>query len=194
MEIPADYAQANLMFTGDAVPTGAEITLGLFVGDYAGDPDTSAEDTADAWDASEIETLQGTLIALTQVRVKWGPQSTGPTGEWTGAIAGSSSGAQVTPNVAILVRKLTDQGGRAGTGRMYIPGFKETQMNEGGTLDGAFVTLMNDALTIFRNNLILSNLIPVLLHSAGSPITTPTPITSLSCQGTVATQRRRLRR
>jgi hypothetical protein len=55
--------------------------------------------------------------------------------------------------------------------------------------------LVYDALLgNFYDDLVGNDYLPVVFHSAGSPITTPTPITSFKTDPLAATQRRRLRR
>jgi hypothetical protein len=194
MEIPTGYGQANFRFTGTAVPTGAEITLGIDVSAFSGTPTGAAQELADSWAATNIDAYQGTVIALTSISLKYGPTATGPTGEWTGSLPGVGTGSGVTPNVALLVQKVTALGGRAGRGRLYLPGLAESHFDEGGNVSGTVVTGVTGAFEALRADLESKQLSPVLLHGEGSPITTPTPITEFVASGTGATQRRRLRR
>lgn len=192
MEIPAGFAQANFRFGGTGVPHGAEFTLGLDVDAFSG----TAADAATAAGGAALGYLLGplcTTVTLTEVLVKFGPTDTGPSGVYPAAGVGGNSNAQAPPNVAYLVRKQTALGGRAGRGRFYLPGVDESQIGPGGVLAGALIPTLQTAIDDFAADLATSFLIPVLLHGAGSPITTPTPITGLDLDSTVATQRRRLR-
>ena len=194
MEIPVGYAQANLRFTGSAMPTGAEITLGLDVSSYVGTPDSVAALLASQWNVDNVDARMTLYLALTEVRVKYGPVATGPTGVWTGSIPGTQSGDSAPPNTAALVRKLTDLGGRAGRGRFFFPGVSEANAGGGGTLDPTEATNLEDALNDWGVALTAADLQPVLLHSESSPVSTPTPVNAFSVDGLLATQRRRLRR
>lgn len=116
----------------------------------------------------------------------------------TTVVAGAQTPGVAPPNVAYLVRKQTGLGGRRNRGRMYIPGpprnwfsaagiFGTTQLASAQTAVEELLDPSTLALAGFSN--------AVLFHSTGVTPTpsTPTPITSLSVQSKVATQRRRLR-
>ena len=191
--IPAGAAQANFLFTGAAAPTGAECTLGI---DLPGSPpgvETVAEILYTAW-ADLFLPLQSDQIVLAGVLVKYGPSDTGPSALFTGSSQGTITDDGISPNVAYLVQKNTALGGRAGRGRMYVPGGIDEEVGVSGGLDAGVVSDWNTALETFIDNLTFVSLPPVLLHGVGSPISTPTVITSMVMQGTAATQRRRLRR
>nr|CRY95176.1 hypothetical protein [uncultured prokaryote] len=193
MPIPEGYAQATWQFQGFGVPLGAVITAGLDIGGAPPTPLELAEGLFDAFAGSVINQLTPT-VALTGVRVKFGPDATGPAADFNGNAPGLNSGEQTSPNVAFLVRKLTAQGGRSGRGRWYIPGVRETSVNSAGDLQSGSVTFMQDELDNFLIAVGALNTNLVILHQPGAPLTTPTPLTALQCDSRVATQRRRLRR
>lgn len=191
--IPVGYAQANFRFTGVPLPTGAEVTLGLDVGLYSGGPDDVAEDLEIQWNSAEMFNFYATTVSLSEIAVKFGPESTGP----SAARTVTSPGTQPTPpppNTCTLITKNTAFGGRAGRGRMYLPTCGEGDISADGLLGSSFVTGRQTDIDNFGAGLALALLTPVVLHGAGSPITTPSPITSFTVQNKVATQRRRLRR
>jgi hypothetical protein len=194
MEIPVDFAQVNLVFGGLSCPTGAEITLGLEIGDYAGSPTNAAEDVKDAWDVANINTLQVVTCELRETRVKFGPNATGPFGLNTTVIAGTDGSPGVSPNTAFLIHKVTNLGGRAGRGRCYLPGVDETQIDDSGDIDSTLTDAMTAAWAVFKTQLEAGNLNPTLLHAVDSPIDSPTPITEFVCDGIAGSQRRRMRR
>jgi hypothetical protein len=76
---------------------------------------------------------------------------------------------------------------------MYWPGVQESEVDPSGTLSGAFVTGAQTAMDNFLADLGTALLIPVVLHGATSPLSTPTTILELNVDGVAATQRRRLR-
>ena len=194
MEIPSGYAQANLKFTGSAAPTGAEITIGLDVSLYGTTPTDLAQDIAEGWNTAGIDALVVDGIALTQVLVKFGPQATGPSGLWTGNIGGTVSQDGSAPMVALLVHKVTALGGRAGRGRFYHPGLSEQVVDESGVVGDTTLGNWLTALDTFHGILVAVDAPPVVLHSDGSPISTPTPVTAFLPTEQVGTQRRRNRR
>ena len=194
MIIPTGFAQANFKFTGAAVPTGAEVTMGLFVDTFTGDPEAAADAAANAWGTALMQGLQTIDITLSSVLVKFGPNATGPSFERPTGIQGTQTDATAAPNLALLVRKNTSGGGRTGRGRFYIPGVSEDDINEGGVLSGGYLSLAVTACNDFHTELVAADLTPALLHSAGSPVQQPLPITSFSPDATAATQRRRMRR
>lgn len=193
MIIPSGYAQLNAIFTGASVPTGAQYTLGLDIGAFAG----GTQDIAQAFEASLVTAGLAAQIAnncnMTSVLVKEGPNATGPSflepanDPGTGGTAGA-----VAP--AYLVHKNTADGGRAGRGRMYIPGVPEAKVDAGGVLASGVATAVTTAMNTLLADLTAEDLIPVVLHGAGSPISTPSVITAFSCDTVVGTQRRRQRR
>jgi len=191
-EIPGGYAQANWQFTGAGLPNGAEFTMGLNVGTYSNPPSTAAEDVGVAF-LPVIGNLTAD-VELINVHVKFGPQVTGPSGDFGFANPGTGGGVGASPNVAYLVHKVTALGGRAGRGRFYLPGVGEGQIDEKGALGAAFLSALQTDLDTFYGNLISLDLEPVVLHEPDSPITLPTAITSFVADATAATQRRRMRR
>lgn len=191
-EIPAGVAQVNLKFTGINLPTGAEMTFG--VDQAAQTPVGVAGAVCTAWDLSGVQSLQTDETLLASVYVKFGPSLTGPSADVACGLAGVATGAGVHPNTAMLVKKVTPDGGRAGRGRMYMPGMPETVISDSGLVDAGFLGSANTAFEDFRARLNTATIPMILLHGAGSPISLPSVVTSLLVDPKVATQRRRLRR
>lgn len=193
MTIPAGYAQANIRFTGGIVPTGAECTIGIDLGVSSLTPFEVAEVVGGAWNASFQAELSDQML-MQEVYVKFGPDATGPSDTSTFASPGARPLAPLPANTAVLVRKITDLGGRAGRGRFYVPGFVETPVSGNGVIDATELGLLQAAADTFYGNLTAGDFGLVVLHQPGSPLSTPTPITGLAVDSTVATQRQRLRR
>lgn len=193
MTIPSGYAQTNLRFTGAGCPTGAEITWGWDISAYASDVDTLAEDVFTAW-GNEVMVYLSDQITLSSCLAKFGPDATGPSAIFSGSVGGGDTSDSGYPGASLLVRKNTAAGGRAGRGRIFVPGIPEAAIGPDGVVDSGKVTQLNTGVTDFLIVLGTPNLEPVILHQPGSPLTTPTPITSISAQGQIATQRRRNRR
>lgn len=193
MAIPDGYGQVTHLFGGAALPLGAAVTYGFTRGMNPSPPAEFAEIFHDAF-ADNIMSQVGTSVTLLSTLVKFGPDATGPSAEFADPRTGGNAGTVLGPNTAFLVRKQTAMGGRAGRGRMYIPGVRETSADDAGVLQPASVALMQAEVDAFLVQVGAANVNLVVLHQAGSPLTTPTDITGLQVDGRVATQRRRLRR
>lgn len=191
--IPTGYAQANFKLAGAALPYGAEVTLGLDVRGFIGDPSDAAGASAVNFANNFCPRLTSD-INIASCLVKFGPTATGPSAEEANGTAGSVGTGPVAANTAVLINKNTAAGGRAGKGRMYIPGIRENKISGAGVMDTDEFAAWISAAVGFFEDMNDDDLTPVLLHGTGSPLTTPTAITSLQVQNKVATQRRRLRR
>jgi hypothetical protein len=193
MIIPEGYAQINAIHTGTSLPTGAEWTLGVKREDFVGD----VTDIAQAFEAALLaSTLYGNVslgVTMSSVLVKEGPNSTGAS-VIEPANEPGTNGNQASPNTAFLIRKETELGGRAGRGRFYLPGVPDANINPNGTLVSGVTAALQTDLDALYNALVAVELIPVVLHNAGSPLIIPTEITRFAPQSVAATQRRRLRR
>ena len=191
--IPTGFSQVNLKFTGVSVATGAEVTFGVDNGtDLA--PEAIAAIVIDALDVGGLVSLMVQDCDLTSVLVKNGPTATGPSAEVGATLTGEFAGDGTPPNTSVLARKNTAFGGRAGRGRMYWPGLPDTKVSGTGLLDGTWLSNWQDLMTAFLFSLTSGDIDMVVLHGAGSPLSTPTPVTSIAVDSKVATQRRRLRR
>lgn len=188
--IPEGYAQVNWFFEGLGAPLGAECTLGLEVAGLL-DPSEVAELAHGVWVAN-ILGFQSDQISLVRCLAKFGPNDTGPDGEFIFSSVGGDAGDSGSPAVAFLVKKNTVVGGRRGRGRMFLPGAAESRVEPDGAVSSAVVTGLTDGLAAFYDDFTEADLLPVVLHGEGSPIG-PSTITSFSVDPKVATQRRRLR-
>lgn len=192
--IPLNYSQVNLKFTGAAVPRGAEVTFGV-ANTTSLSPTGVAACVEEALGDFTGWSAFSNLARITSILVKNGPNATGPFVEVPANSGGEGTGQPITPNVAVLVRKTTALGGRAGSGRMYWPGLLEGNVNGAGVLEGHVVAGLQDAFNAFWLSLETLNVPPMLLHGPGSPVSDdfPTVITAFNVDPVVATQRRRLR-
>jgi hypothetical protein len=193
MLIPSGYAQANLKFGGTGLPNGAEVTIGLDMNVVLGTPSAIASLVIGAYN-DNVDPIMTGSVTLESVLVKFGPNDTGPSAEVASGNSGSGGGSGTSPAVSWLVRKVTPFGGKAGRGRMYWPGVQESEVDVAGVLSSGFVSGAQTAMDNFLADLIAADIPPVVLHGAGSPLTTPSPITSLEVDNVVATQRRRQRK
>jgi len=191
--IPAGCAQINFNFTGNQLPLGGECTLGLDVSGGSPSPTACATAVAADFVADILPNLCST-VTLTSVRCKFGPDNTGPFAEVAVGTNGSVGGSGTSPAVCYLIHKSTDDGGRAGRGRMYLPGVAEANVGGDGNLTALTISNFDSDFASFIVKLNADGNVPMLLHGAASPLTIPSEITVMSCDGRAATQRRRQRR
>jgi len=190
--IPDGYAQVNWRFSGPNAPTGAEVTLGFAVEEGVM-PVEMAVKARDNW-IQWLSTMQTADISLTSVTCKFGPNLTGASATVGANQGGGQSVNPEVPQTALLVTKLTGAGGRAGRGRMFIPGIIESSFDSSGTMVASQLLAWNNALDSWHTDMLSEAMVPVLLHGADSPIPAPLLITDFQAQGRAATQRRRMRR
>lgn len=201
LEIPINFAQVTFVqrMAGDVDPYNC--TIGIDARLAAGDNEAVLFQCAAAW-VQHILAGQSTDMTLESVRGTFGTDGVDPIlVEFPSGAQGAASAAMLPQNCALLVRKNTALGGRRNRGRMYIPGIvPEGQVNNVGII----TPQVFNGLQVQMNNFLKSisgegnegdlPLVPVVLHNfkLGAPLD-PTPITSLSVQNPIATQRRRLR-
>ncbi len=193
MLIPPGFAQCNIMWGGVAMPRGAQTVIGVDPSGLAAGftPVTVA---SAVYSAVRIKLLPETHSSLRLLRVvaKLGPNTTGPAGEFGTGDDGLAVTAPDSPQVSLLVKKVTAGGGRQQRGRMFLPMVAESQTDAGGVLTGGTRAAFQAAVEAFRLDLVARNVPMVLLHN--QPEIIPTPVTGLVVDLKVATQRRRLRK
>jgi hypothetical protein len=193
MAIPEGFAQVTHFFGGSQAPTGACVVYGVELIGYEGTILNLATELHDAfgdwwtpvWPAS---------INLQRTLVKYGPDATGPSVEVGGVRTGTLAYPGTSAAVACLVQKRTDLGGKAGRGRMFVPGVVEGDVDASGVYLPANLAPIQTGANTFLTRLLTNDTRMVVLHQPGSPLTSPTVVESLQVQPVVATQRRRQRR
>jgi len=190
MIIPTGFAQATIVFAGPNLPTGAATTIGFEVNDNL-TPSEAAEGVRDAWHTSFSNVLPEQQ-KLDLVFVKYGPNATGPAGEFGGDSEGGLAESTASPQVAFLVKKVTDLGGRRQRGRMFIPGVAEADVGSDGVLSSGMLANLDEAADAFKIG--MESVVQPLFLLHNHPDDAPTPIVALVADSRVATQRRRLRR
>jgi hypothetical protein len=117
------------------------------------------------------------------------------TSESTATTVGTVSAMAPPPNnCAVLVKKLTNFGGRRNRGRMFLPpcGVNEGEVDSAGIILPARLAILQGQVNVLREQLEAADYGPYLFHSSG-PTATATLISALSVQGQIATQRKRMR-
>lgn len=188
--IPDGYGQVTAAFSGANIVGEAVWTQG-----FQNTDDDDAQGIADNFKSALLATDYmdqiSSTITLDEVRVKLGPNETGPSAVSLVGNSGTIGGQPVSPQVALLVRKTTPLGGRRGRGRLYIPGMPAAALDDSGNFDAASANGVASDLQDMWSAMALVGQPPVLLHSGAL---TPTPLTAFVGQTRVATQRRRNRR
>lgn len=190
MTIPSGFGQISVIHTGGGIVGEAIWTLGF--DNNAGDTASDIADDVQALLASiDYLDLLSSSVDVTGVRVKLGPDATGPQAVSGPVGTGSVGGNAAPPNIAALVHKNTALGGRQGRGRLFVPGLAEAALDANGLLESAYAGTMETFFIGLAASLVLSNKPPMLLHADAL---SPTAIDSMPVDARVATQRRRLRR
>lgn len=189
MQIPVGFGQINWRLGGVALPSGAEVTLGF----EQITPLTAAEFAQGANGAfgTNVMPVLTDDVSLLSTLVKLGPNATGASAEFFAPVVGGTDQLTCSPNMAYLVHKRSELGGREGRGRMYLPGVGEIYVDHTGAITGARQTALQTAVDELVVDLVAAQMQPVLLHNSA---TVPTEITSLTVDAVAATQRRRMRR
>lgn len=130
-------------------------------------------------------------ITDASVSLKVGPVATGPTFFIRDQMAGTWSGASSSPQTALLIRKERLNASGRLWGRMYLPAPPESAVADRGLLETGALTRVDNACIEFFDALVALDFSPQIYYQNSSD---PAPVTALSVQPRVATQRRRLRR
>lgn len=195
MEIPVGFGQVTIGFTGVMAPTGAAITYGINIQQpiIPGQLDEIANEAATSF-ITRFGPAMTNQITLSSVLVKAGPNDIGPSVELGFNLPGAAGNVGGYPGVCYLVSKNTAFGGRAGRGRMYIPGVPEASVDPGGNLSSGTTSGLQTAANAWLEDQSTNGVPLVLLHNTGSPLSEPSEVTSLTVSNRSATQRRRNRR
>lgn len=195
MIIPNGYAQVNLNWGGTSLPNGAQTTFGVQRVSSGESPAQVGALVHAHLVTANVRNVLTTTTRLQSILVKFGPNATGPSAVTVGTIVGQQSGESVPPNTAALIHKTTAFGGRAGRGRMYLPGIQDTTVGADGGMNPTIAATITGQWEAFRALMEGDDFPLVLLHGTTTgPIEDPIRITALACDGRAATQRRRLRK
>lgn len=198
--IPTGFAEVTLNWTHlDSSKEWATV-LGCEQGIET--PENVGETYELAWNSNLMSVTDNTL-ELTSIDVRVGPSSgaaPGLTVNYPVGAVGTNPMSGAPANCTVLVKKLTNLGGRANRGRNYWPGMvADGQVDEVGTLDPAVVIGLQSAFVDFfgdvasGNGATTSPCPMVILHDEASPTTEPTTISAVQVMSIIATQRRRIR-
>ena len=195
--IPVGFSECTFIFRCQGIDRDITWSLGLLDDDFG---TTSAEE--EAGDMVSYWSTTGRPYAPAQMTTQWtflGCSVTkmleeGPlTGLNLPSIVGTKTGAPVPVNCAYLARKNTTLGGRRNRGRAYLPPLfgDETTVDQAGEIAIATVNSINALILLSFTAMTAGGYHARLFHTE-APFT-PTPISGMSVQTTLATQRRRMR-
>jgi hypothetical protein len=196
MLIPSGFCLASYRITVGLDPEEMVVTCGHAL--PAVTPLQAANALEDAWRDIQVPAQYGADVVWRGVTVQVGTNASGEGPFFTqqsavGPLNSPGTSALVPQNTALLVRKATDQPGRRGRGRMYIPGaVSEAGVSNIGIIDSTSVVNRQTAFNNWLSRLTTEGYDPVVLHQTGDP--SPAFIVGFFVSNLAATQRRRMRR
>lgn len=192
-----DVVQAELICTWS---TQVIETVLHFQPDNPPDPGNMAELGAElvGWWSSDIRPVVPTTLTLTQVKLVDLSTETGLVLNYSTGLplVGTGASPSLPNNVACVITKRTLLRGRSFRGRIYHPGLMENQVVD-NTVSGTTVSGLlgiYGQLRTFSTTSADWNMVVVSRYSNNAPRATgvATFVNSLSCDGTIDSQRRRL--
>lgn len=202
--IPPGFGSAAIEFEGAAGTPSHITTIGIDLSAVGGDFVAAANNVMQAYGRAF---KARTANSLTIQRVTLAVGSDGPGGSVVSSvnpIAGTLAGTFEAIAMAPIARKVTNELGRRGRGRMFLPGVLPSNWaDQNGNISSPNRALLQDACNAFMSGLELGTespgageietppTPPVLLHSAVP--STPTVIVDLAVQSTVGWIRGRIR-
>lgn len=195
--IPPGFGNAAFIFTGPVGTQPYVTTIGLDISEYGGDHVAVANKVKEDF-ALVFATEMTSQLTLDRVTLAVGQDGPGGSVDSDTPPNTFSRSGQFPPTaMSLIARKVTNDLGRRGRGRMFIPGIiSENEVDQDGTVVAARRNAVNALLADFYDQLtgaggVVTPTDPVLLH--GSAPTTPTPITGLVASDLVGWIRGRIR-
>lgn len=194
--IPPGYANAAFVFNG---PPGTQpyiFTLGVDISGWGGDH-VAVANILKATFAGQFATEVTSQLTLDRVTLAVGQDGPGGSVDSDSAPdAFTRSGSFPPTAMSCIVRKVTNELGRRGRGRMYVPGIiSENEVDQDGSIVAARRTAVNQLFDDWYDTLAappLETALPPVLFHASAP-TNPTPITSFAVSDLVGWIRGRIR-
>nr|CRY97496.1 hypothetical protein [uncultured prokaryote] len=182
--IPAGFSRVSFDYTSIS-PLGSQPSWGIGV-DVP--PSDGLLDVMQEWWNDDLRTA--TDVDYTLIRIEARNDFIAierPVGE-----AGALSATFCSPQVALLTSLTSPAVGRANRGRMYWPGvLPELYVTSQGVIEPTFAAGLRTKIEHLVDAVASLDGSLVILHSVEG---VPSPVTNVTMQGQVATQRRRMRR
>lgn len=199
--IPTGYGSAALIFRGSLGTPEHVTTIGVDLSEAGGDFVGAANRVMTCYAGAIMPT---TYSALTLDHVTLAIGQDGPGGSVDSdlpPVVGGKSGSSGTVAMAPVVRKVTNEIGRRGRGRMFPPGvLGSSEVDSNGLISTGRRDSLQTAFDLLYANLMNLTpvpgapvLAPVLLHSSGPSAGVPTPVTGFSVAPLVGWIRGRIR-
>jgi len=197
--IPNGFGVLTLRWLAESDPEEMVSTVGYsWTGADEGNPQIHAIALNSCWKTSFPASAFSSRYTYKGARVVYRLPGGGDLleGEITESIVGTGTASPIPSNSALLVRKTSSLGGRRNKGRFYFPPWflPESSIDSNGRMSSGDVAGLQTRFTSFFDCFIEGTdpvVIPVILHSSGSP--TPTAVNAFVVQDQIATQRRRMR-
>lgn len=199
--IPPGFGSAAFIFTG---PVGTEpyvTTLGVDLSAAGGDF-VGAANTIKSSFKSALDNFWSKELVLDRVTLAVGQDGPGGSVDSsTSPYSSTRAGNNPPTAMSAIARKVTNELGRSGRGRMFLPGFlNEAAVDESGRIDSGSIAAigngMNDFLALLTDPEPSTWMVPtpaVLLHGPSIPPKAPSPITAFQIAPVVGWIRGRIR-
>ena len=186
LHIPNGFAQVTMHGVCGDADGEVDNVFGVDVSEILTDFDTLASVIYNAWMNDFGDFFhEGYTLARVVVAEAIG----GQVGESNGTENGTVSGGAAPMNVAALAKKVTGLSGKRNHGRIYFGCLPEAY-TVGSNLEASGVTQLQAGCDAFISDLQSSDSPMVILHTS---LATPTPVSALTVETRLATQRGRLR-
>lgn len=200
LNIPPGYGQASIILTGPLGTAPYVTTIGVSLAGAEGDYVGVANSIFNAYDAAFMSTTNDALT-LTRVSLLVGDaDGNGSVDSSEPPVSGSNTSAMAPIAMAPILRKVTQELGRSGRGRMFIPGaLGDADVDDNGQLDPAYRAGLTNVAEQFLEDVrtgaatggaTFPPATPFLLHNGAGA---PNAITALVPSTTVGWIRKRLR-
>lgn len=181
--IPAGFSRVTIEY-GAQSSLGSQIVTGFGVNL---EPTEGLLDAVEAWIDADLAPRTQTFYSIDRIEARNDVEVVERVLNTPGTLAGDP----LPPNTALLVKIGSGLVGRKNRGRMYIPGvLLEDEVDASGGINSSTRTGLQAMMTHLGEAIGLISGEIVILHS---DVSDPTIATSVNVDGTVATQRRRLR-
>ena len=193
VQIPPGYATFAVEHWLVNYPRPAVCVWGLNSTAWGPDLDLAADQVQDAY-ADAFAAGLDSNVTIRSSRLTVGQDAVDPLiGMATSSAPGTAVRESTAPALAVMLSLNTGLGGRRNRGRKFLPwAASDTSISEQGALEASLVTGWNNRAAAFMDNLDAMEVNVVILHGTGSTTApAPTPVTSITCNPVVRTQRNR---
>lgn len=193
VQIPPGFATFAVEHWLVNYPRPAVCVWGLDYPAGVGDPVLAANQIQSAYIAAFAPGIDSNVI-IRSSRLTLGQDASDPiVATATTSGPGTAVRDSTAPALAVMLDLHTSLGGRRNRGRKYVPwAANDTAVSEQGAIEGGTVTAWNTRGATWISNLAAMDVGLVVLHGTGSsPVPAPTPVTSITTNPVIRTQRNR---